>query len=120
MSYKIALTSSDGESIDLHFGKTSAFTIVEVDERDGTWQLLETRTLAAGPSCGPASGCGGGHERLAAALTLLAGCEYILTAKIGPKPQAFFRRAGITALEAPPSLAAAIPPLNAYRLKRSG
>ena len=117
MAYRIAITSSDGEKIDLHFGQTKTFSIVEVDEETGEWRLLESRTAADDPSCGQSSGCAGSHERLTATAALLSGCQYLLTAKIGPKPQSFLQHAGITVLEAPPTLDAAIPPLTAYRRK---
>jgi predicted Fe-Mo cluster-binding NifX family protein len=123
MSYKIALTSSNGADIDQHFGHTRHFTILQVDEDSGAWELLEYRDLrpqdAACPDAGSAcGGCGSGHGhqdgRLQAVVETLAGCVYILTAKIGPKPQAVLKQAGITALESPADLSRAVQKLNVY------
>jgi predicted Fe-Mo cluster-binding NifX family protein len=122
MPYRVALTSSEHEKIDLHFGHTSSFRIFEIDEKDGSRKFLEERTLEpASASCSddrsPVSGCGHNDERLAAVVDLLSGCAYILTTRIGPKPQAFLKRFGITALESPPELSAAILKLNVYHVK---
>lgn len=124
MAYKIALTSSDGKTIDLHFGQTRSFVIMEVDEKAASWRFLEERNLSPPAEeppallCDePASGCLRRNGQLAAAAGLLSGCAYVLTAKIGPKAQAFLKRAAITALESPRELSAAIPKLNAYHLK---
>jgi predicted Fe-Mo cluster-binding NifX family protein len=132
MPYTIALASSGGEKIDLHFGHTDVFRIFEVDETSGAWRFIEERAVppaaetARDNECPPSppaetggcgSGCGQRNERLAALGDLLSDCGYVLAARIGPKPQAFLKRAGITALEAPPELSAAIPKLNAYHLK---
>jgi hypothetical protein len=121
--------------------------LYSVDEDEGTGRFLEVRripdtlqhepegcapaagcTPAAGcapyAGCAPASGCGsrcghgGADERVAAAIQVLADCVYLLTARIGPKPQMLLRRAGITALEAPPDLDRAIAQLHRYYLKQ--
>ena len=124
MSYKIALTSSNSSAIDLHFGHTREFDILEVYENSGEWKLLEQRNLQpesprdcspAGSSCG---GCGSGQGRqdgrLQSVIETLSDCTYILTAKIGPKPQAVLKQAGITVLESPPGISGAMRRLNAY------
>jgi nitrogen fixation protein NifB len=124
MPYKIALTSSNSASIDLHFGHTRRFNILEVHESSGDWKLLEQRDLrpedpqscpSAGSSCG---GCGSGQGRqdgrLQSVIEALSDCTYILTAKIGPKPQAVLKQAGITVLESPPGISGAVRQLNAY------
>jgi predicted Fe-Mo cluster-binding NifX family protein len=125
MSYKIALTSSDRSAIDLHFGHTRQFDILEINENSGDWELLERRDLEpeSPQDCpSPDSSCDGcgsglGHQdgRLRSVIETLSDCAYILTAKIGPKPQAVLKQAGITALESPPGIAQAVQRLNAYR-----
>jgi predicted Fe-Mo cluster-binding NifX family protein len=134
MPYKIALTSADGKSVDLHFGHTDTFQILQVDESSGSWEILEQRSIAGpedgaaakadcGSSCGtgaPVSGCGGhGHNdtRLEAVIALLHDCRYLLTSRIGPKPSETLRCAGITALEAPADLELAVSKLHVYHLK---
>jgi predicted Fe-Mo cluster-binding NifX family protein len=129
MPYKIALTSTDGKSIDLHFGHADSFKILRVDESSGAWEYVEDRIIrepepacgsAGGNSCGEASGCGGhGHnlDRLNAVIAGISDCRYVLTARIGPKPGDLLRHAGITALESPPDISAAVSKLNKYHLK---
>ena len=39
MSYKIALASSDGQTIDLHFGEITKVSVYEVKEEDGSFLL---------------------------------------------------------------------------------
>jgi predicted Fe-Mo cluster-binding NifX family protein len=132
MSYKIAMTSSDGSTIDLHFGETESFHILEVDEQSGRWELLGRRGIECSPSscgestagenssCGAEGGCGGGGHsdaRVNAVVETLSDCKYVLTAKIGPKFHNNLQKAGITALESPRDIASAISKLNVYHRK---
>jgi predicted Fe-Mo cluster-binding NifX family protein len=124
MSYKIALTSSNGRQIDLHFGHTDEFQIIHVDDISGIWEILEPRKLiikelVTGGNCSGDGCTGHGHNdvRLNAVIQILSDCRYILTARIGPKPQAVLQQAGITVLESPENIAIAIPKLHAYHLK---
>ncbi|MDR3122302.1 MAG: hypothetical protein LBU16_00790 [Treponema sp.] len=127
MSYKIALTSSDCSAVDLHFGHTRRFVILQVNENSGTWELLEQRALRSEEpqGCPPAEdscgGCGQGRQggRLQSVIETLSDCAYILTAKIGTKPQAVLKQAGITALEPPADISRAVSLLNAYHKRFS-
>jgi predicted Fe-Mo cluster-binding NifX family protein len=122
MPYRIALTSSDGKFVDLHFGHAEKFSILSVDEQTGKWELLEQRLLdqADTISC-PASGSGACHghndERLNLVIKTISDCQYVLTSKIGPKPQEILKRAGITALESPADINFAVSKLHVYHLK---
>ena len=108
MSYRIAVASSDGEQIDLHFGGASFFYIYEVDD-GGNYSLLERRLVpqvegagGAPASCAPAScaqggdgcapsgaGCSGlggggcGAAGPSARVELLADVRAVIAAKIG-------------------------------------
>jgi predicted Fe-Mo cluster-binding NifX family protein len=133
MSYKIALTSSDGKTIDTHFGQARTFRILEVDEASGAWEFEEFRTLppescqavsgcaqAGGGACGeraPVSGCGHQDGRLRQVAGLLSDCRYVLSARIGKKPHMALQRAGITALESPADISFALSKLHAYHVK---
>jgi predicted Fe-Mo cluster-binding NifX family protein len=125
VAYNIALTSSDGEHIDLHFGHTSHFYILQVDDTDGSWELLEERELQDEGPMDPAAGtssCGlgcGGHnaQRLQRVINILGDCRYLLTARIGPKPQSVLKRAGIVALEAPAHAGLAVSKVHVYNAK---
>jgi predicted Fe-Mo cluster-binding NifX family protein len=127
--YNIALTSSDGNQIDLHFGHADFFYVLRIDEGSGAWKILEKKKLPASSVCSGGENCNTGcagnrHENMTARITaiteLLTGCKYLLTAKIGPKPGDLLRRAGITALESPPDVSAAVSKLNKYHLKYEG
>jgi predicted Fe-Mo cluster-binding NifX family protein len=145
--YKIALTSSDGEHIDLHFGSADGFYILQVDEETGTWEFLDPRKLphdsnailadvpAAADSCGvqasgagcgggggcgassPGSGCGHQDGRIQSVIDTLSDCRYIFTARIGKKPFTSLQRAGITALETQYDIPFAVSKLHAYHTK---
>ena len=100
MSYKIALASSDGTNIDVHFGAAGSFLIYEVSD-EGAFSLLERRDYdgvdeAAGSAgCGPApDGCGtascGGQGKgcgqgaaVSAKVRLVEDCRCVVAAKIG-------------------------------------
>lgn len=115
--YKVALASSDGEKIDQHFGHTSTFRIVEVNEQTGVWEEIESISLPLESMSGV---CGQGHghhhneERFKSAACLLEGCTYLLTERIGPKPHRILLQRGITALETDESVAKALEKLNRY------
>ncbi len=99
MSYRIALASSDGAHVDLHFGEAASFLIYEVSD-DGSFTLAETRDYGGaeegGPeggcgvaSCGSGDGCGsvgggcgqGGGQ--SAKVQLISDCRCVVAAKIG-------------------------------------
>ena len=56
MSYKIALASSDGTNIDVHFGAAGSFLIYEVSD-EGAFSLLERRTYDGGDEAAGSAGC---------------------------------------------------------------
>ena len=65
MAYKIAVASSDGVNVDLHFGAAAEFLIYNVND-EGSFELLEKRKIEekAAENCGTkncGSGCGNGN-----------------------------------------------------------
>jgi predicted Fe-Mo cluster-binding NifX family protein len=92
----IAVTTSDGVSVDLHFGGCREFYIYD-----------ENAVLTGKRKYGHSVDWHGG-EGVREVLELLGGCSYLLTAKIGGRPHSLLKRAGITALEAPADIAGAI------------
>ncbi|MDR2304421.1 MAG: hypothetical protein LBE10_07530 [Treponema sp.] len=126
MSFKVALSSSNGKEVDLHFGNTEVFYILSVDEQSGAWEPGERRPVPQVSGCGgsaPKGSSGGclGHsdERLDTVIKLLGDCSYVLTTRIGRKPHMFLKRAGITALEAPADIAESISKLTVYHRRYS-
>jgi predicted Fe-Mo cluster-binding NifX family protein len=118
--YRIAVASSDGKNIDLHFGHASLFRIYEINETDLSCLFIEERKLSEDRDANGCAGCGGhGEQRVGEAAKLFNDCLYLLTARIGPKPYEMLKRSGITALETPFDLKKALPKLNAYHVKFS-
>ncbi|MDR2048403.1 MAG: hypothetical protein LBP69_03035 [Treponema sp.] len=115
MAYRIAVTSSDGKNIDLHFGRADFFHILEVNGE--SLNFLESRAVEKTGETG--GGCHGhADEQIKRVAGIIHDCAYLLTAKIGPKPAELLRKHGITALEAPADLALSVLKLNAYRKKQ--
>ena len=140
MSFKAAVTSSDGTAVDLHFGGATRFYIFAVDDNgaavadevktiiretesagcDGGREFARCGEFGAGGELDGDRGCGGhGHtpKSVQSVVDALPGCQYILTAKIGNKPHMFLQKAGITALESPPDIMDALSKLYKYHAK---
>lgn len=84
---KIAIASTDGVSINEHFGRAKEFWIYESDEK-GKYQFVERRTNNLEER----------SDQHAAAVQLLADVEVILVNKIGPGAEKELQRGGIIVL----------------------
>lgn len=112
---RVAVTSSDGNLINLHFGKAERFLIYEIGNEEPTY----IGQVAASPYCGWAAmlkhasaegfeaiiedmrACAEEPpvhqmmpEKLAAIASALAGCRLIVTAMIGDAPREEMERRG--------------------------
>ncbi|BBB89637.1 MAG TPA: NifB/NifX family molybdenum-iron cluster-binding protein [Methylomusa anaerophila] len=87
---KVAVATTDGISINEHFGKAKEFWIYEVDE--SAYTFLERREN--GPHCTQDAT---GHTAGATA-ELLADVEVVLVIQIGPRAERELRRQGVIAL----------------------
>ena len=123
MSYKVAITSSNGEGIDQHFGQANSFHVLQIEEETGEWKEIEIREVveetiakALGTDYQP-GGCSGHNDAYLNYLgDLLSDCVYLLTEKIGKRPYKILRQKGINCLESPNNLSLAIAKLNKYYL----
>ena len=108
MSYKIAVATADGRTVDTHFGHADDFTILEVAD-DGSFHEVERRDAFAA--------CDGGcsNDAMEQAAENLADCEYVLAAKIGPHAIATLARHGITPLDYVIAIDEAVAKIHAYR-----
>ena len=126
MSYKMAVASSDGFSINSHFGATREYRIYEVENEEA--DLVEVRTITAADedktdaiacddnnSCGAPSGvsascagkksCGGGgggcgnDPVIAARIDVINDCRCVLAGKIGFQIQKQLEKRGIAHFE---------------------
>lgn len=119
MGYLVAVTTSDGEHVDLHFGHADRFLIIEVDPETGEWERKGFRILENTRLSKRAEGAGDKHRhdiaRFEAAASLISDAEYLLTERIGPRPERILLHEGVSALETEGSLNKALGFLNAYR-----
>ncbi|MCH5265585.1 MAG: hypothetical protein J1F02_06775 [Lachnospiraceae bacterium] len=81
MAYKIAVASSDGISVDLHFGAASEFRIYQME--DGEYSLLEQRAVEESEEITGGrggAGCGGGALQK---VEQIGDCRCVVCRKIG-------------------------------------
>ncbi|MDD5930496.1 MAG: NifB/NifX family molybdenum-iron cluster-binding protein [Spirochaetales bacterium] len=146
MSIKVAIASSDGLNIDLHFGQAKSFLIYELKE--SKFVLTEKRELpvsgnestspeaaspqefgggcgGAGFGCGSGGGCGGSgggcgggaSGPLAPAVELLLDCRSVVAAQIGQNMRRQFERNAISVFDIELPIEEALEKLAAYYLK---
>lgn len=141
MSIKVAIASSDGLNIDLHFGQAKSFPIYEL--KGSKFELTEKRELppqsdtpvvstgsttggygcgsgcgGSGFGCGSGGGCGGGAGGpLAPAVELLLDCRAVVAAQIGQRMGRQFQRNAISVFDIELPIEEALEKLAAYYLK---
>ena len=125
MSIKVAIASSDGLNIDLHFGQAKSFLIYEL--KDKKFELTEKREVpaSANESAVPdatesdfGGGCGGGASGpLAPAVELLLDCRSVVAAQIGQGMGRQFQRNAISVFDIELPIEEALNKLAAYYLK---
>ena len=146
MSIKVAIASSDGLNVDLHFGQAKSFLIYEL--KGSKFELTEKRELpvlenestlpdaatelnfgggcgGGGFGCGSGSGCGGSGGGcgggatgpLAPAVELLLDCRSVVAAQIGQGMGRQFQRNAISVFDIELPIEEARNKLAAYYLK---
>ena len=100
--YKVAIASSDGESVNLHYGKAEKFYIYTIDDEEG-YDLLEERQVQ--PVC-----MDGAHEisKMEKSVLNFTDCRYVIVSRLGTAASAALSAAGIIAMELPGSIDDAI------------
>jgi predicted Fe-Mo cluster-binding NifX family protein len=78
MSYKIAVTSDDGEYVNQHFGKATHFLIFNVDD-DGEYEYLGS--IKNNPICGSNR-----ENKSSKAVALISDVSVLITENVGMKP----------------------------------
>lgn len=86
---KVAVASTDGKEIDLHFGDASQFFIFDIDLDENNFE--EVRKKMDFPLTNHK-----GRWRLS--VELIEDCKAVLCRKIGKKPQVELRKLGIKAI----------------------
>jgi predicted Fe-Mo cluster-binding NifX family protein len=111
--YKVAIASSEGVAVDLHFGQADAFGIYSVDPDTGKAEFVEWRQATES-----AEGCGcvGAHDGDFLRLTAerLRDCVYVLVSRIGGRANAALAAHGLHVIEAAGDVATALNKLNRY------
>ena len=129
--YKVAVATSDGKTVDSHFGHISNFLIFEVDEESGKFEDVEERDVQAacsGGSCGGAqkgndSPCGGHNGAGEASSPMdeiakaLSDVDYVLVARIGPHAIRALAKYDVTAYDIVLPIDEAISKINEFRKK---
>lgn len=139
MSLKVALASSDGKNIDLHFGKAEKFYIYELNDKG--FELVESRDApkqeekessadsecipGGGAGCGGGfgcgSGCGGGCGGASGPLSPLVkgllDCRAIVAAQFGQNARRQFERNAVSVFDVELPIDEALEKLAAYYLK---
>lgn len=94
MNYRIAVASSDGVEVDLHFGHAGEFQIYDI--KDENYSFLESRY--ARPSCQHKSHNTNRFDRV---IELLSDCDAIFVNQIGSGAAEYMITNGVRVFEAP-------------------
>ena len=100
--YRVAVASTDGETVNIHYGKSQIFYIYLIDDDEG-YDLLEKRTV--NPVCQD-----GLHNKaeMESHVQQFADCKYVVASRIGDGAIQSLTAAGITAMVLPGSIDEAI------------
>ena len=100
--YRVAIASTDGETVNTHYGKSEIFYIYIVDDDEG-YDLLEKRSVK--PVCQE-----GFHDKSAMDIHVqqFKDCKYVIASRIGDGAIQSLTAQGITAMELPGSIDDAI------------
>jgi len=108
MAFLIAAASSNGKTIDRHFGHSDIFYIVAVKD-DGSYEIKEKREVR--------SPCNhGSHDdnAMQQAVSTLTDCRYVLAEAVGRGAAAQLEVKGITPLESDESIDTAVKQIIVY------
>ncbi len=100
--YKVAIASTDGETVNQHYGRATKFYIYSIDDEVG-YDLVEERQVE--PVC-----MDGAHEisKMEQSVLNFTDCRYIVVSRLGSAAGAALSAAGITAMELPGTIDDAI------------
>lgn len=90
----IAIASTDGETINEHFGRTNRFLIYDVSPGNQTLMTVrDVEPLSTGDKNHPFD-----QERLAGVTEAVKDCKLLYCTKIGDRPRQELEKLGITAI----------------------
>ena len=100
--YRVAVASTDGETVNIHYGKSKIFYIYYVDDEEG-YDLVEKRNVS--PVCQD-----GFHNKneIQNHVQQFSDCKYVIASRIGDGALQSITAAGIIGMELPGSIDDAI------------
>jgi len=112
-TYRIAAASTDGKTINEHFGRAESFLIYDVDSSG--FSFVEKRDVKK-PLCGS---CAEGHndDSLSASVEALADCTAVVAQRIGPTGRRALALNNISVFEQPDEIENALTKLALYYTK---
>ncbi len=87
---KIAVASTDGRLVNLHFGDANRFLIYEINNGEGKFQEIREKTDLP---------LDNHTDRWVASIDLINDCKAVLCSKIGNEPTIELRKLGIKPIE---------------------
>ncbi|OPY24500.1 MAG: Dinitrogenase iron-molybdenum cofactor [Methanobacterium sp. PtaU1.Bin242] len=87
---KIAVASTEGKIIDLHFGDANQFLIFKLEDGEGKFQEIREKTLMP---------LNEHTERWIASIELINDCKAVICNKIGKEPTIELRKIGIKPIQ---------------------
>jgi len=118
--YKVAVATSDGKTVDSHFGHVKSFLIFQVEEESGKAEDIGERDVTAAcseGSCGGHNGAGAETSPMEEIAKELSDVDYVLVAKIGPHAIRALAKYDITAYDIVLPIEEAITKINDFRKK---
>jgi len=110
-TYRIAAASTDGKTINEHFGKAGSFLIYDIDSTG--WNFVERREIK--PLCGSCEGHN--DESLSESVNAIADCAAVVAQKIGPTGRRALALNNISVFEQPDVIDNVLAKLAAYYVK---
>lgn len=87
---KIAVASTNGKNVDLHFGDANRFLIYEINDGEGKFQEIREKTEIP---------IDNHQERWVASIDIIEDCKAVLCSKFGKEPMIELRKLGIKPIE---------------------
>lgn len=87
---KIAIASTDGKTIDLHFGDANQFLIFNIHDEGGDFKEIREKTKIP---------LNNHQERWIASIDLVNDCKAVICSKIGYEPAIELRKLGIKPIQ---------------------
>jgi len=112
-SFRIAAASTDGKTINEHFGEAESFLIYDIDASG--WKYIEKREVK--PLCGSIEchSCEGNNDdSLSASVKALADCTAVVAERVGPTGRRALALNNITVFEQPDDIENALTKLAQY------